>query len=124
MGAAHATAAALAVAASSRAPQAGLIFHSGRGVHYCAQPFRAKLRERCPSARRGMSRKGNCRDNACAGSFFKTLKRELETLDGRHAGAEAGQPVFMYLEAYYNRARIHSALDCVAPDDFNYGQAA
>jgi transposase InsO family protein len=25
---------------------------------------------------------GNCWDNACAETFFKTLKRELETLDG------------------------------------------
>jgi putative transposase len=48
-----------------------------------------------------MSRKGNCRDNACAESFFKTLKRELETLDGRHTAAEVRQSVFMYIEAYY-----------------------
>jgi transposase InsO family protein len=38
---------------------------------------------------------------ACAESFFKTLKRELETLDGRHSEAEARQSVFMYIEAYY-----------------------
>jgi transposase InsO family protein len=48
-----------------------------------------------------MSRKGNCRDNAYAESFFKTLKRELQTLDGRH-----------------------SALDYKAPDVFNSDQAA
>jgi transposase InsO family protein len=71
-----------------------------------------------------MSRKGNCWDNACAESFFKTLKRELETLDGRHSGAEVKQSVFMYIEAYYNRARIHSALDYVAPDMFNSGRVA
>jgi transposase InsO family protein len=46
-----------------------------------------------------MSRKGNCWDNACAESFFKTLKRELETLDGRHSEAEVRGSVFMYLEA-------------------------
>jgi transposase InsO family protein len=57
-----------------------------------------------------MSRKGNCRDNACAESFFKTLKRELETLDGRHTEAEIRQSVFMYLEAYYNRVRIQQSL--------------
>ena len=34
-----------------------------------------------------MSRKGNCWDNACAESFFKTLKGELETLDGSHSVA-------------------------------------
>jgi transposase InsO family protein len=30
-----------------------------------------------------MSRKGNCRDNACAKTFFKALKGEMETLDGK-----------------------------------------
>jgi putative transposase len=71
-----------------------------------------------------MSRKGNCGDNACAESFFKTLKRELETLDGKHAAGEVRQSVFMYGEAYYNRIRIHPALDYVAPDGFNCGQVA
>jgi transposase InsO family protein len=55
--------------------------------------------------------------------FFKTLKRELETLDGKHSAAEVRQSVFMYIEAYYNRVRLHSALDYVAPDVFNSGQA-
>jgi putative transposase len=71
-----------------------------------------------------MSRKGNCWDNACAESFFKTLKRELETLDGKHSAAEVRQSVFMYVEAYYNRLRLHPALDYVAPDVFNSGQVA
>jgi putative transposase len=67
---------------------------------------------------------GNCRDNACAESFFKTLKRELETLDGKHAAEEVRQSVFMYVEAYYNRIRLHSALDYAAPNGFNCGQVA
>jgi transposase InsO family protein len=71
-----------------------------------------------------MSRKGNCWDNACAESFFKTLKRELETLDGKHSVTEVRQSVFMYLEAYYNRVRLHSALDYVPPDVFNSGKVA
>ncbi|MDR1176194.1 MAG: integrase core domain-containing protein [Treponema sp.] len=66
-----------------------------------------------------MSRKGNCWDNACAESFFETLKRELETLDGKYSTAEVRHSVFMYLEAYYNRVRLHSSLDYVAPDMFS-----
>jgi transposase InsO family protein len=42
-----------------------------------------------------MSRKGNCWDNACAESFFKTLKAEEEALDGRHSAAEVRQSVFV-----------------------------
>jgi transposase InsO family protein len=62
-----------------------------------------------------MSGKGNCWDNARAGSFFKTLKRKAERLEGRHSAAEVRQPVFMYIEAYYNRERPHSAFDYAAP---------
>jgi len=118
------TIAALEMAVRNRSPQCGLIFHSDRGIQYCAQSFRDVLRERCPSVRQSMSRKGNCWDNACAESFFKTLKRELETLDGRHTEAEVRQSVFFYLEAYYNRTRIHSVLDYVAPNVFYLGNTA
>jgi transposase InsO family protein len=40
------------------------------------------------------------------------------------AEAEVRGSVFMYLEAYYNRVRMHPALDYVAPDGFNSGRAA
>ena len=121
---AHTTAAALEMAVKNRAPQEGLIFHSDRGVQYCAQLFRDALHKWCPLVRQSMSRKGNCWDNACAETFFKTLKRELETLDGKHSAAEVRQSVFMYIEAYYNRIRLHSALDYVAPDVFNLVRVA
>jgi transposase InsO family protein len=71
-----------------------------------------------------MSRRGNCWDNAYAESFFKTLKRELETLDGKHSATEVKQSVFMYVEAYYNRIRLHSALGYVAPVMFNSERVA
>jgi transposase InsO family protein len=117
----HTAIPALQTAFTNRAARAGLLFHSDRGVPYCAGSFRDMLGASCPAVRQSMSRKGNCRDNACAESFFKTLKRELETLDGKHSAAEVRQSVFMYVEAYYNRIRIHSALGNVAPDMFNSG---
>ena len=120
----HTTIAALEMAVKNRTPQDGLIFHSDRGIQYCAQGFHDVLRERCPTVSQSMSRKGNCWDNACAESFFKTLKVELETLDGRHSVAEVRQSVFMYIEAYYNRIRMHSVLDYVAPNVFNSGIVA
>jgi transposase InsO family protein len=61
----HAAVAALAMAFKNRRPQGGLVFHSGRGVRYCAQPFRSVLRENCPMARQSMRRKGDCWDSAC-----------------------------------------------------------
>jgi len=116
--------AALEMAVKNRRPEAGLIFHSDRGVQYCAENFREVLRARCPAVLQSMSRKGNCWDNACAESFFKTLKRELETLDGKHSAAEVRQSVFFYIEAYYNRVRLHSTLDNVAPDVFYLSKVA
>ena len=110
--------AALEMAVKNRAPLNGLIFHSDRGVQYCSRFFRDVLGARCPFVRQSMSRKGNCRDNACAESFFKTLKGELETLDGRHSEGEVRQSVFLYIEVYYNRLRRHSALGNVAPNVF------
>jgi transposase InsO family protein len=112
----HTTVAALKMAFKNRAVQDGLVFHSDRGVQYCAKSFRDLLHLKYPTVRQSMSRKGNCWDNACAESFFKTLKVELETLDGRYSAAEVRQSVFLYIEAYYNRVRIHSALDYAAPN--------
>jgi transposase InsO family protein len=120
----HTTIPALQMAFNNRPAQDGLLFHSDRGVQYCAKVFRETLGELFPSVRQSMSRKGNCWDNACAETFFKTLKRELETLDGKYAAAEVRQSVFMYVEAYYNRIRLHSALDYNTPCMFNSGQVA
>jgi hypothetical protein len=50
--------------------------------------------------------------------------RLLETLDGKHSPAEVRQSVFMYIEAYYNRVRLHSAPGYVATDVFNSGHVA
>jgi transposase InsO family protein len=122
--AAHTTIASLEMAVKNRSPKKGLIFHSDRGVQYCAQSFPNVLHERCAEVRQSMSRKGNCWDNACAESFFRTLKGELETLDGRHSVSEVRQSVFMYIESYYNRIRMHSALGYVAPNVFNLGNVA
>jgi transposase InsO family protein len=118
------TVAALEMAVKNRKPLNGLIFHSDRGVQYCARSFREILSKQCPGVRQSMSRKGNCWDNACAESFFKTLKREQETLDGKHSEAIVRQSVFYYIEAYYNRVRMHSALDNVAPNVFYLTNAA
>ena len=120
----HTTIPALHMACANRRAREGLLFHSDRGTQYCSNPFRDALRACCPTVRQSMSRKGNCWDNACAESFFKTLKRELETLDGKHSAAEIRQSVFMYIEAYYNRVRLHSALDYRAPAMFNSGRVA
>ena len=115
---------ALRMAVKNRTPEKDFIFHSDRGVQYCAQAFRNTLHAICPAVRQSMSRKGNVWDNACVESFFKTLKCELETLEGKHSETEVRQSVFMYIESYYNRIRMHSVLDYVAPNVCHLGKAA
>ena len=112
------------MAVKNRLPESGLIFHSDRGVQYCAHSFRDVMRNLCPTVRQSMSRKGNCWDNACAESFFKTLKAEEEKLSGKYSAAEVRQAVFYFIECYYNRERSHSALDYLAPNDYYLSKIA
>ena len=98
------------MAMSNRQPCEGMIFHSDRAVQYCSELFKNMLKKYCSTVRQSMSRKGNCWDNACAESFFKTIKRELDELDGKHTKQEVRNAVFEYIEIYYNRRRRHSTL--------------
>ena len=115
---------ALGMAVGNRPPREGLIFHSDRGVQYCSEEFRTMLIQLCPSSRQSMSRKGNCWDNACAESFFKTLKVELDILNGYHSSKEVQAGLFEYIEIYYNRRRRHSALGYATPLAFTTNKAA
>jgi transposase InsO family protein len=115
---------ALEIACINRCPLPGLIFHSDRGVQYCSSVFRNRLEVLCPDVRHSMSRKGNCWDNACAESFFKTLKLELEILDGKHSAQEVRSALFQYIEVYYNRKRRHSAIDYQVPVEALYPKVA
>lgn len=62
-----------------------------------------------------MSGKGNCYDNACAESFFHSLKVEL--IHGEHfSNREAMKTeVFNYIEVDYNQKRRHSTLGYISP---------
>jgi transposase InsO family protein len=106
---------ALEMAVINRLPREGLIFHSDQGVQYCSEEFRGVLNRLCPTVRQSMSRRGNCWDNACAESFFKTLKTELDELKRRCSKNQVKTAVFEYIETYYNRCRRHSALGYAIP---------
>ena len=58
-----------------------------------------------------MSGKGNCYDNACAESFFHSMKIEAiygERFPTRHS---IRQEVFEYIETFYNTIRQHSTVN-------------
>ena len=63
-----------------------------------------------------MSRTGCCYDNAPMESFFHTLKVELVHQRRWATREEAKRELFAYIEGYYNRARIHSALGYMTPE--------
>ena len=70
-----------------------------------------------------MSRKGNCWDNAPMESWFHTLKTELVHHTTYATRETARRDLFAYIEGYYNRQRLHSALGDRTPEQME-AQAA
>ena len=68
------------------------------------------------SATPSMSRTACCYDNAPMESFFHTLKVELVHQRQWSTRDEARCDLFAYIEGYYNRRRIHSALGYRTPE--------
>jgi hypothetical protein len=62
-----------------------------------------------------MSRKANCWDNAPMESFFGTLKTELVHHREYSDRDTARRDLFAFIEGYYNRRRIHSAIGYITP---------
>ena len=113
--------AALEQAIAQREPPPGLVHHSDRGVQYASGDYVKILRKYhvIPS----MSRPANPYDNASCESFMKTLKREeiytndYRDLDHLRVNIEA------FIDQYYNRCRLHSALGYRTPEEFEHSSA-
>ena len=108
--------AALEQAISRRQPQPGLVHHSDRGIQYASEDYVKILRryQMIPS----MSRPANPYDNASCESFLKTLKREeIYANDYRDLEHLLGN-IEAFIEQYYNRCRLHSALGYRSPEEF------
>jgi putative transposase len=108
--------AALEQAVAEREPPPGLVHHSDRGVQYACGEYAQVLQryQMIPS----MSRAGNPYDNASCESFMKTLKQEEiyahEYRDLEHLRKNIEE----FIEQYYNRCRLHSALGYRPPEEF------
>jgi transposase InsO family protein len=108
--------AALDMALKQRRPPSGLVHHSDRGVQYASAAYRQRLAAAgvVPS----MSRRGNCYDNALMESFWSSLKRGLIHPQTFATRAAARAAIFEWIEVFYNRTRLHSALGYKSPVDF------
>jgi putative transposase len=104
---------ALVMALQRRRPSPGLVHHSDRGVQYAAEPYRRVLERH--GIKQSMSRRGNCLDNAPMESFFASLKKEHVHHARFRTREEAKAAVFHYVEVFYNRQRLHSALGYRTP---------
>ena len=102
-------------ALSRRRPPAGLLHHSDRGCQYASQDYRRQLQSQILAS---MSAAGNCYDNASMESFFSTLKTELIHRQQWLTHAEVRLALFDYVETFYNRQRLHSALSYQSPGQF------
>jgi putative transposase len=110
------TLAALKMAIQRRQPGPGLIHHSDQGGQYTDGAYQALLQAHGMQA--SMNGTGSWYDNAPMESFFGTLKSELVHHRVYGTRAEARPDLFFYIEAFYNRRRLHSSLGYLSPEAY------
>jgi putative transposase len=105
---------ALEMAIQHQRPAAGLMLHSDRGSEFANARYHGLASN--AQMQRSMSRSGNCFDNAVAESFFATLKLEAVRGTPYPSRQAARMHLFDYIEAFYNRQRLHSSLGYQTPN--------
>jgi len=108
--------AALRTAIALRHPPPGCVHHSDRGSQYAAEPYRKLLT--ADGLVGSMGRRGNPYDNAKAESFMKTLKVEAVYPMAFESFEDAAAYLPRFIEAVYNRRRLHSSLGYLSPVQF------
>jgi putative transposase len=109
---------ALRKAIAERKPGFGLVHHSDRGTQYASREYIALLEVH--GIEPSMSRAGRPYDNAMCESFIKTLKQEEIYTRRYRDRADLELHIAEFLELYYNRRRLHSALGYRSPASFEH----
>lgn len=110
------TISALEMGIRQRKPGTELIHHSDRGSQYTDQKYQALLESHGIQA--SMNGVGSWYDNAPMESFFGTLKSERLHHCFYQTREEARTDLLFYIEAFYSRRRLHSALGYLSPEAF------
>ncbi len=105
--------AALRMALATRQPAPGLIQHTDRGTQYVSAAYRAVLANHQVQA--SVGRPGTAYDNAVVESFFATLKTELIYRHIWPTRQAVRTAIFLFIESWYNRQRLHSTLRFRSP---------
>jgi putative transposase len=104
---------ALGMAARNHRLAVDCIFHSDRGTQYTSTEFAATLA--ALNMRQSLGRTGCCYDNAQAESFFAALKNERVHRTVYPTRNKAKHDIAHYIEVFYDRQRLHSALGYRTP---------
>jgi transposase InsO family protein len=114
---------ALAMAIAARRPAPGsVIHHSDRGIQYACGDYATLLARH--DIQPSMSRVGNPYDNAKAERFMRTLKEEEVDGSSYRSVSEAKAGIERFIEAVYNRQRLHSALGYLSPEEYEANWSA
>ena len=106
---------ALEMVARNHALEKGCIVHHDHGSQYTSADYAAKLDDH--KLRLSLGRTGICFDNALAESFNGALKVERVHRSIYPTRNKAWDDVANYIELFYNRRRIHSALGYRTPHE-------
>jgi len=107
------TLSALSIAVQHREIDLSLIHHSDQGSQYTSGEYQQMLKDWGIEV--SMNDVGTWYDNAPMESFFGTPKSEWVHHQKYRTRDEARTDLFYYIEAFYNRRRLHSAIGYLSP---------
>lgn len=105
-----------ALLAAGWRPKQSVMVHSDQGSQFTSYEWAEFLAAH--NLQPSMSRRGNCRDNAVAESFFQLLKRERVKRKIGSMNDLARKDLFDYIEMFYNPIRRHSHAANLSPVNY------
>jgi putative transposase len=110
--------ASLMMAVWRRKPRERVTIHSDQGSQYSSDDWLKFCNHR--NLETSMRRRGNCRNNTVAESFFSNLKKQRIKTRIYITGELARADIFDCIEMFYNWVRRHNHLGGVSPEDFEH----